>query len=188
MDNSKQIKVNEKILCLVKGDITHQKVDVIVNAANEQLVGGGGVDGAIHRAAGPSLMVACDEIRLEEGGCQTGGAAVTHAGELTAKHVFHAVGPVWKGGDVQEAGQLESCYRTCFALARELGLVSMAFPSISTGVYGYPVEKAASIAVRVALEELREATSVSKVSFVLFNDASFHAFAEAAEQLSSLSG
>src|SRR5690349_17480552 len=131
-----------------RGDITRIRVDAIVNAANQSLAGGGGVDGAIHRAGGPSLMQELDEIRAREGGCPTGSAVVTGAGKLPAKFVFHAVGPVWRGGSRGEAEQLAGCYRTCLELARERAVRTISFPSISTGIYGYPIEAAAKIAIR----------------------------------------
>lgn len=127
------------------GDITKEEVDAIVNAANSGLHGGGGVDGAIHRAAGPSVMEECRKI----GGCPTGGAVMTNAGKLRARKIIHAVGPVWKGGGHGEAGLLKSAYQKCFLLAREAGLKSIAFPAISTGVYGYPKSEAAAIALGV---------------------------------------
>ena len=130
------------------GDITRLEVDAVVNAANSTLRGGGGVDGAIHRAAGPGLLEAC--LRL--GSCATGDAKVTGAFDLPARHVIHTVGPVWKGGDSGEPKLLETCYRRCMALAREHGARSIAFPAISTGAYGFPRERAAAIATAVMRE------------------------------------
>lgn len=132
---------------LTVGDITKIAVDAIVNAANSALAGGGGVDGAIHRAGGPSLMEELDEIRNRTGGCPTGSAVVTGAGRLPAKFVFHTVGPVYRDGRHGEPGLLRSCYTTCLDLAKERSLASISFPSISTGVYGYPISEAAKIAV-----------------------------------------
>ena len=129
---------------IVEGDITQLAVDAIVNAANSRLASGGGVDGAIHRAAGPGLLAECREI----GGCPTGQARMTGAYELPAKHVIHTVGPVWQGGDAGEAAQLAACYRESLTLAEAAGCRSVAFPAISTGIYGYPPEAAAAIAVR----------------------------------------
>lgn len=131
---------------VVEGDITCLDVDAIVNAANESLLGGGGVDGAIHRAAGPELLAACRAL----GGCTTGEAKITPGFRLRARHVIHTVGPVWRGGAHDEAGQLANCYRNSLALAVVHGLHSIAFPAISTGVYGYPWEEATSIAIREA--------------------------------------
>ena len=126
------------------GDITKEDVDVIVNAANSGLRGGGGVDGAIHRVAGPSVMEECRKI----GGCETGGAVITAAGNLKAKKIIHAVGPVWRGGDKGEAGLLKSAYENSFRIAKKYGLKSIAFPAISAGAYGYPIDEAAKIALK----------------------------------------
>src|SRR5205807_174761 len=127
-----------------QGDITRIAVDAMANAANTTLAGGGGVDGAIHRAGGPAIMRELDAIRAERGGCPTGSAVATGAGKLPAQYVFHAVGPVWHGGDRGEPELLAGCYRACLALARERGVRTISFPSISTGVYGYPLEPAAT--------------------------------------------
>jgi O-acetyl-ADP-ribose deacetylase (regulator of RNase III) len=132
---------------VIQGDITKLEVDAIINAANSSLLGGGGVDGAIHRAAGPDLLEQCIRIRNAEGGCKTGDAKVTSAGRLKAKWVIHTVGPVWNGGDEDEPELLASCYRTSLRLAAELGATSVAFPAISTGIYGYPLREACEIAI-----------------------------------------
>jgi O-acetyl-ADP-ribose deacetylase len=156
-----------------RGDITQIPVDAIVNAANSALAGGGGVDGAIHRAGGPSLMHELNAIRGREGGCPTGSAVVTGAGTLPAKFVFHAVGPVYRDGQHGEPELLASCYRTCLNLAIEHGVRTISFPAISTGIYGYPAEEAAEIAVREVrsfLAGTHSATGgIDEVIFVVFN-------------------
>lgn len=150
---------------VVRGDITKRHVDTIVNAANTSLLGGGGVDGAIHRAAGPELMAACKEL----GGCVTGDAKATPGFGLPAKWVFHAVGPVWNGGDRGEPEKLAGCYRRCFELAREHNVKSMAFSAISTGIYHFPKGPAAQIALRESREHA-EAAGVELVEFVCFDE------------------
>jgi O-acetyl-ADP-ribose deacetylase len=149
---------------VVEGDITKQAVDAIVNAANTTLLGGGGVDGAIHRAAGPELLVECRTL----GGCATGQAKITKGYRLAAQWVIHTVGPVWRDGRHDEDELLASCYRSCLALAREHGIRSIAFPSISTGAYGFPMERAARIAVREATQFLQGNTTVEDVRLVCF--------------------
>jgi O-acetyl-ADP-ribose deacetylase (regulator of RNase III) len=168
---------NDRLLKLVVGDITRVTADAIVNAANSALAGGGGVDGAIHRAGGPSIMQDLDRIRGIRGGCATGSAVVTGAGRLSARFVFHAVGPVYRGGKRGEAELLASCYRTCLALAEEHAAQTIAFPSISTGVYGYPVGEAARIALREVTQHLQqETTRLIEVTFVLFSEADYQAY------------
>ena len=157
----------------VRGDITEQAVDAIVNAANERLLGGGGVDGAIHRAGGPEILDECRRL----GGCATGDAKATSGGRLPARYVIHAVGPVWRGGEEGEADLLASCHRRSLEIAAELGCRSVAFPAISTGVYGYPVDLAAPVAVAAVREGLRP--PVELVRFVLFDDAALAAYARA---------
>jgi O-acetyl-ADP-ribose deacetylase (regulator of RNase III) len=154
-------------LVAIRADITRLAVDVIVNAANTRLAGGGGVDGAIHRAAGPELLEECRTL----GGCPTGEARITRGYRLPAKHVIHAVGPVWHGGTRGEPELLASCYRSSLELARAHGLRTLAFPAISCGIYGYPMEYAAALAVReCALEESRE-TTLEEITFALFDQA-----------------
>ena len=168
---------NDRLLKLVVGDITRVTADAIVNAANSALAGGGGVDGAIHRAGGPSIMQDLDRIRGKGGGCPTGSAVVTGAGRLPARFVFHAVGPVYRGGKHGEAELLASCYRTCLRLAENHAVQTIAFPSISTGVYGYPIGEAARIALREVAQHLQqETTKVIEVKFVLFSEADYRVY------------
>ncbi len=175
-----KVDIQGRTLELVKGDITHQNTDAIANAANSGLRGGGGVDGAIHRAGGPDIMKECRAIA----GCPTGSAVITTAGKLKAKHVIHAVGPIWRGGGNGEPDLLAGAYRTCLELARKYGLASISFPSISTGVYGYPVGQAAKVAISTVIEHLKGDTSVHRVLFVLFDEGTFSAYAEALETIS----
>ncbi len=171
---------NGKVLKLVQGDITQVPADAIANAANPALRGGGGVDGAIHRAGGPAIMEELSEIREQIGRCPTGSAVATTAGNLPAKYVFHAVGPVYQGGRRGEAELLASAYESCMKLAGERSVRSITFPSISTGVYGYPVEEAAPIALGTVAERLRAGdTPVEEATFVLYDRATFEAYARA---------
>ncbi len=153
-----------------QGDITKINVDAIVNAANSSLLGGGGVDGAIHRAGGPAILEACKQIRAEQGECPTGEAVITTGGNLPARHVIHTVGPVWHGGEQGEPQLLANCYRNSLRIASREQLKSIAFPNISTGVYGYPKQKAAQVAVQAVKEYLKNnATSLEQVIFVCFD-------------------
>jgi O-acetyl-ADP-ribose deacetylase len=160
---------------IVLGDITEQVVDAIVNAANETLLGGGGVDGAIHRAGGPAILAECRAL----GGCTTGDAKATTAGRLPARHVVHTVGPVWRGGERGEAALLASCHRRSLEVAAALGCRTVAFPAISTGVYGYPLELAAQAAIASTRSALAELPGIERVRFVLFGETAQAAFAEA---------
>lgn len=169
-----------KSLQLLKGDITKVPVDAIVNAANERLAGGGGVDGAIHLAAGPALRLELDEIVAKKGKCPTGSAVPTTAGNLPAKYVFHAVGPIFNGGADGEPEALASAYRSCLALAEEKAISYISFPSISTGVYGYPVDQAAPIALREVVSHLQNGTAkLQRAIFVLFDDRTHRTYQEA---------
>jgi O-acetyl-ADP-ribose deacetylase (regulator of RNase III) len=157
--------MNDRI-AIVKADITTLAVDAIVNAANTSLLGGGGVDGAIHRVAGAELLAECRLL----GGCETGRAKLTKGYRLPARFVLHAVGPVWNGGDQNEPELLAGCYRSCFQLAREHTLRTLAFPAISCGIYGYPVDQAVEIAMRETLAELRSSDNIEKITFACFGD------------------
>ena len=165
---------------LVRGDITEQTVDAIVNAANSSLAGGGGVDGAIHSAAGPTVM---EETQASyPDGCPTGNAVASQAGLLSAKWIFHAVGPVWKGGQNDEPLQLMSAYRKCMQLATEHHCESIAFPAISTGAYGYPIDLAANVALKTCIDYQKWHKAPQEVRFVLFSDGDYGAFARSLEQ------
>jgi O-acetyl-ADP-ribose deacetylase len=168
---------------LVQGDITRELVDAIVNAANSGLMGGGGVDGAIHAAGGPAIDQECREIRERQGSLPAGDAAITSGGRLAARHVIHTVGPVWRGGKHGEAETLASCYRNSLELAAARGLSSVAFPAISTGVYGYPVQEAAAVALRTLRDALRAGSPVSLVRCVLFSEEDFEIYQRALQNL-----
>jgi O-acetyl-ADP-ribose deacetylase (regulator of RNase III) len=174
-----EVIINGHTLVLMQGDITTVEADAIVNAANSRLAGGGGVDGAIHRAGGPEIMAECRRI----GGCPTGSAVATTAGRLRARHVIHAVAPRWTGGSRGEPELLASAYRRSLELADELGDHSVAFPSLGTGAYGYPVDQAAQIALRTVIDYLRNDTQIARVTFVLFTDADLQAYERALEAL-----
>jgi O-acetyl-ADP-ribose deacetylase len=177
---------NGKSLQLVKGDITKVPVDAIANAANSQLAGGGGVDGAIHAAGGPAIMQELDVMRARSGGCPPGSAVATTAGMLPAKYVFHAVGPIYRGGSTGEAELLASAYRSCLKLAEEKSIEYMSFPSISTGIYGYPLDDAAPIAMRVVADHLKApGNKLQRVVFVLFDERTHGAYGKALNALPS---
>ncbi|RPH96425.1 O-acetyl-ADP-ribose deacetylase [candidate division KSB1 bacterium] len=166
---------------IIQADITTLEVDAIVNAANSSLLGGGGVDGAIHRAAGPELLVECRTF----GGCQTGEAKITKGYRLPAKWVIHTVGPVWRGGNYREDELLTQCYQNCFHLAALKNISTIAFPSISTGAYGFPVYRACRIALRESSAFLARNTSVLSIQFVCFDSPTFRAYQEAVAEFAS---
>jgi len=158
-------------ITLVQGDITRENVNAIVNAANTGLMGGGGVDGAIHRAAGPSLLEECRQIRETRGKCPTGEAVITGAGNMAVTYVIHTPGPIWRGGEWREPELLANCYRNSLHLAEENGCKTIAFPSISTGVYGFPIEKAVTIVFDTLLAHVSD--SLEEVRLVLFSDSDY---------------
>jgi O-acetyl-ADP-ribose deacetylase len=174
----------EAILELVVGDITDETTCAIVNAANSGLLGGGGVDGAIHEAAGPSLLEECKRIREQRGPLPAGQAVTTSGGDLKSRYVIHTVGPVWQGGEKNEPQILESCYCHSMEQANLKACASISFPSVSTGAFGYPVEPAAQIALRAIADLLHTPKTVKLVRFVLFEQRTFKAYAAAAEKLS----
>lgn len=177
----KLLRVGKRELSLGQGDITSFRADALGNAANSALAGGGGVDGAIHRAGGPSIMAECRAI----GGCPTGSAVATTAGNLPAKYVIHAVGPIWQGGGAGEAELLERAYRSTMAMAHSLGVRTLALPSLSTGAYGYPLELAAPIALRTVVTCLEQETHVERVTFVLYNEETMRAYERALDELAA---
>lgn len=171
-------------LQLIQGDITKIRVDAMVNAANSALAGGGGVDGAIHAAGGPEIMTELDSIRKRVGRCEPGNAVVTGAGRLPARYVFHAVGPRYRDGSHGESRVLESCYQVCLRLAKELQVNVISFPSISTGVYGYPIEEAAEIAVRTVVSALQTDPGVLReVKLVQFSSSDARTYTETAQRV-----
>lgn len=171
--------INNNQIQVIYGDITHQKVDAIVNAANETLLGGGGVDGAIHSAAGRELELACQKIHDEKGGCKTGDAVITAGGNLPAKFVIHTVGPVWHGGTEHEPELLFRAYLSSLRLASENGIRTIAFPSISTGIFGFPKEQGSKIAVSTVVDFLNNnKTSIEKVIFVCFDQENYDLYKE----------
>lgn len=178
-ENSMRVEINDSVIELVEGDITQQDVDAIVNAANSSLLGGGGVDGAIHRAAGPQLLAECRQL----GGCETGDAKITRGYNLKARHVIHAVGPVYHSGRRGEAGLLANAYRRSLELASQNQLSSVAFPAISTGVYGYPVEAAARIAFRTIIDYMNEHPELRLVRYVLYGPTAYEVHAQVLEQV-----
>jgi O-acetyl-ADP-ribose deacetylase len=168
---------------LIQADITKIEADAIVNAANSSLLGGGGVDGAIHRAGGPEILEECKKIRAEQGGCKTGDAIITTAGRLPAKYVIHTVGPVWRGGNANEAELLASCYRKSLELALQHDVRTIAFPSISTGVYGYPIKKASHIALREVSSFTENNGELECIIFVCFSNADLQMYQKTYQDL-----
>jgi O-acetyl-ADP-ribose deacetylase (regulator of RNase III) len=172
-----EVTVNKTRVSMVQGDITNQASDAIVNAANPSLMGGGGVDGAIHLAGGPAILEECKRIVARQGRLPTGQAVITTGGNLKARYVIHTVGPIWHGGGGNEAELLRSAYYECLKLATESKLASVSFPSISTGAYGYPVDEAARIAVRTVVSFLKDQpTSLTEVVFVLFDSRTYQSY------------
>ncbi len=178
-----QTKVNNTKLSLIRGDITQQDTEAIVNAANTSLLGGGGVDGAIHRAGGPEILEECKKIRARQEGCPTGEAVITTGGKLKAKYVIHTVGPVWSEGNQNENLLLRNAYRNSLTLAKDKGIKSISFPSISTGAYRFPIYDAARIALSSVREFLKE-HDFEEVRFVLFSERDLKAYEEAWQKVS----
>ena len=174
-----KVKINNSILELAVGDITQEETEAIVNAANSGLRGGGGVDGAIHRAGGPKIMEECRKI----GRCPTGNAVITSGGRLKSKYVIHAVGPVYQGGEKGEAKLLASAYQNSLMRASENRVRSMSFPSLSTGAYGYPFDEAAPVALKTVIEYLKQHDEIEQVRFVLFGAEAYRAYESALQEL-----
>lgn len=172
-------KVNSTLLTLVRGDITRQEVGAIVNAANSGLMGGGGVDGAIHKAGGPAILEECKQIRAVQGKLPAGQAVITGGGNLKAKYVIHTVGPIWRLGICNEESTLASAYRESLKLASQYEVKSVAFPSISTGAYGFPVDKAAKIAIKTATDYCQENSDLVEIRFCLFDLETYNCFKKA---------
>jgi O-acetyl-ADP-ribose deacetylase (regulator of RNase III) len=178
-----EVTINQTKLSIVQGDITKQATDAIVNAANSSLMGGGGVDGAIHRAGGRAILEECKQIASRQGRLPVGEAVITTGGNLKAGYVIHTVGPIWRGGSKEEAELLASAYGESLKLAAESGLSSISFPSISTGAYGYPVEEAAEVALASVIAFIQDVTSLRQVTFVLFDANTHSAYLEALKKL-----
>ena len=176
MTDKKIWHVNSSTISIIKGDITQQETDAIVNAANSSLMGGGGVDGAIHRAGGPAILDECKAIVAKQGRLPAGQAVITGGGRLKTRYVIHTVGPIWHGGNHGEPETLASAYRKSLELAAANGLKSISFPSISTGAYGYPLDKAADVAVKTVIDFLKNDGSIKEVVFVLFNEEAYQAY------------
>lgn len=182
-----EVKINNTLVRLIQGDITQQETTAVVNAANSSLMGGGGVDGAIHRAGGPKILKECKEIRARQGKCPTGEAVITTGGNLKADYVIHTVGPVWQGGGNNEDQLLRNAYWNSLSLAEEKGIKSLSFPSISTGAYRFPIERAAKIALSTVKEFIEQGTGVREIQFVLFSEGDLEKYKKALEELSSRS-
>ena len=181
---AKEVMIDQTRLSIIQGDITKQATDAIVNAANPGLMGGGGVDGAIHRGGGPAILEECKQIVAKQGHLPSGKAVITTGGDLRARYVIHTVGPIWRGGNKGEAALLESAYRESLKLAAEYNLTSVSFPSISTGAYGYPLAEASKVAIKAVVSFLREqVTSLKEVVFVLFDSRTYEAYSYALEEV-----
>lgn len=179
----KQVTIKQTKLSIIQGDITAQATDAIVNAANSSLMGGGGVDGAIHRAGGPAILEECKKIVARQGRLPTGKAVITTGGKLKAKYVIHTVGPIWQGGNRNEAQLLASAYEESLKLASARGLRGISFPSISTGAYGYPVKEAARVAIKTVVSFLRQQPAqLDDVVFVLFDSRTYQAYCSALDE------
>ena len=183
-----EVNINQTKLAIIQGDITKQSTDAIVNAANPSLMGGGGVDGAIHRAGGPAILEECKKVVAQQGRLPTGKAVITTGGNLKAQYVIHTVGPIWHGGSRNESELLKSAYYECLKLATENKLSSISFPSISTGAYGYPVDEAARIALNTVFSFLKkQATSLKDVVFVLFDSRTYQTYCSALQEVTGSS-
>lgn len=173
-----QSELKDGKIKLLRGDITKLKVDAIVNAANSSLLGGGGVDGAIHKAGGEQILKECIKIREKQGGCNTGEAVITTGGNLSAKYVIHTVGPIWNGGNRREEELLESCYKNCLKIAQENNIRTIAFSCISTGVYNFPKRLAAKIALKTVKEFMAKENSMEELIFICYDEESYNIYAE----------
>ena len=182
MQNNPTYIIGKAKISIIQDDITQQSTDAIVNAANSSLMGGGGVDGAIHRAGGQAILEECKQIVSRQGRLPTGKAVITTAGNMKAKYVIHTVGPIWHGGSQGEDELLTSAYRESLRLAAKNNLQSISFPSISTGAYGYPIDKASQTAIKTVVSFLSETTSVKEVGFVLFDSRTYNAYASALQE------
>ncbi|MBP1999644.1 O-acetyl-ADP-ribose deacetylase (regulator of RNase III) [Paenibacillus shirakamiensis] len=171
-------KINQTIIEVIKGNITKSQLDCIVNAANTSLLGGGGVDGAIHRVGGKAILDECIKIRNKQGNCPVGEAVITTGGNLKAKYVIHTVGPVWKGGKNNEAEKLKDCYMNCMKLAQNNHIRSISIPNISTGIYSYPKVEAANIAIQSVIDFIRRNKSMLHVQFVCFDEENYEIYEE----------